>query len=370
MRSAITVCAIVLTACSGAEKDTEPTASSTGGSTGITDTDTTTATTATTATTTTTGTDTDASSTGQDTGVEGPASRILVTLVSHNEDTATGMNPACVALRDALESRWAPNRQALLDLAEIIDEREAAWSFQSDIEYVGWVLDREPADDNILRDLAHWPSGRISVESHAHEGPGKNYADIANALEVASGVRLGVVGGFTAVACTNDDIPPVWEKFWEPLNPKQPGAPFIATVLTDGAAAGHGCDPSASGVWRPASHEEFFTHDPSAPLPNIGPGLAGHGLDEGLTAVATLVEDLRAGRLEEHRLYTASLTLPQCDFDLEDSGFTPTDIAGFIDGVNALKDGSGDLDWATFPEILDVWVNEYDSQPSIWQGAP
>jgi len=67
-------------------------------------------------------------------------------------------------------------------------------------------------------------------------------------------------------------------------------------------------------------------------------------------------------------MYTASVTVPQCDFDLAGSGTTPADIEAFINGVNDLKNGSGDIEWATYPQVLDIWQSAYGSAPSLWQG--
>ncbi len=304
------------------------------------------------------------------TGSTAPPSRVYLTFVSHNEDTATGDNPSCSALRDAIDTRWEPQRQALLDIANLVDAYGAAWSFQSDVEFVDFTLAREAPDDNIIRTLAEWPSGRISVEAHAHEGPGKNYADVANRLQAASGQINGVVGGFTAAPCPNGGPQPDWEKFRQPLAPLGLGPSWQATILTDSATPGHCDDPavSAAGVWRPRAEDDFFTDDPTQDLINIGVGLEGHGLDDGLVAIETLVDDLRSGRLEPGRMYTSNITLPQCDFDLAGTGFEPADIEAFFAAVDALIGGQDDVRWATFPEIARIWREEYGSQPSVWRG--
>lgn len=299
-----------------------------------------------------------------------PPSRVYVTLVAHNEDTQTGNNPQCVEFFDNVDTRWQPNRDALVAIADLVEEQGAAFDLQTDMEFIDVMLDQgESEADNVLRSLAERPSGRIAIDAHAHEGVGKNYADVANRVERVSGARNGIVGGFTAATCESTDGPPDWEKFWSPLAPEGPGPEWQATALTDGASAGHRCDPAVAGVWRPAGHDEYFTHDPSAPLPSIGTGLGGSGLVDGLAAVQTLVADLREGRLEDGRMYTTSVTILHCEFDRAGSGNTPADVAAFIDGVQALDDGSGDIVWATFPQILETWQAEYDSQSSLWQGA-
>lgn len=304
-----------------------------------------------------------------DAGAAPAPSRIYVTLVSHNEDTATGMNPACTAFFGALDARWDANRAATLAIADAVEARGAAWDLQTDVEYLNAVIAREGEADNVLRQLASRPSGRIAIDAHAHEARMKNYADVANLVERVSGVRNGVVGGFTSEACRPMDVPPDWEKFRAPLAPVGLGPDFVATVLTLGASPGHRCDPGASGVWRPASHEAFYMDDPGQALPTIGVGLAARGLDATVAAIGQLLDDLRMGRLESNRIYTASVTLPQCDFDLAGGGATPADVEAFIDAVNALDGGDDTIRWATFPQILDLWRTDYGGQPSLWTGA-
>ncbi|MCB9561621.1 MAG: hypothetical protein H6708_14540 [Kofleriaceae bacterium] len=300
-------------------------------------------------------------------GGDGPPTQVLVTLVSHNEDTRTGANPACTAFFGDLAGRYAANRAAVLAIADLVVAGDAAWDFESDAEYLDAVAAREPADDNVVRTLATRSPAHIVVDAHAHESPVKNYADVANQVEALAGVRTGVIGGYLVDPCDGGPPSPDWEKFRAPLTPAGGGAALTATVLALGASPGHRCDPPASGVWRPASHAEPFRDDPTQTLPAIGPGLSGLGLVDGLAAIRTLVADLRAGRLEPHRLYTASVTIPQCDFDLADGGVTPTDVAAFIDAVNA-EVATGDVAWATFPDIVATWRADYGAAPSLWTG--
>jgi hypothetical protein len=281
-----------------------------------------------------------------------------------------GGNPECLAFFDAIDLRYEANRAATLAIADIVVGRGAAWDFQTDVQYLVEVAARESVDDNVVRTLAELAPDHIVVDAHAHEMIGKNYADVANRVEALSGTRTGVVGGFTATACNAMSPQPEWEKFWSPLSPASAlgGDDFIATVLTDGASAGHVCDQGVSGVWRPTAHDAFLDDDPRAPLPNIGVGLPSTGGLEGeVAALSDLLADLHAGRLEPGRMYTSSPTIGHCDFDLADSGVTPDDIAAYIDEVDAL--GGDDIVWATYPAIVDIWQTQYASQPSVWTGS-
>lgn len=74
-----------------------------------------------------------------------------------------------------------------------------------------------------------------------------------------------------------------------------------------------------------------------------------------------LLAQLRDGELEENRMYTVTVMGRQCDFDL----------AGPLDDLDVLLDelapeiASGDLVWATLPQVLQTWHDEYDAQPVI-----
>ena len=301
--------------------------------------------------------------------VGAPPSRIYVNLVAHNEDTATGNNPDCLAFFSAADQQYTANSAALEAVVQTVRDKQATFNFQSDVEYLNLVLARETAQNNVLRRLATSHAGTLEVDAHAHETVQKNYADVANLLEHVAGVRNGIVGGFTAVSCRPDAAAPVWDKFRSPLAPAgSTGTAFNATVLTLGASAGHVCDPDAAGIWRPASINDFFTDDPAQSLITIGTGYAAKGLTEAAAAVARLAGDLKAGKLEPNRMYTASVTLAHCNMHLAGSGATAADVATFIDAVNALDDATDFIRWATFSQMADIWKTSYQKKPSVWRG--
>lgn len=296
-------------------------------------------------------------------------SRIYVNLVAHNEDTATGNNPECAAFFADAANQFAANSTALENIVRTVQEKRATFNFQTDVEYLNLLLSRESAGSNVLRRLADSYGGVLEVDAHAHESVQKNYADVANLLERVSGVRNGIVGGFTAVTCRPTAASPVWEKFRTGLAPASGiGTTFNATVLTLGASAGHVCDPDASGIWRPAALSDFFSDDPKQSLITIGTGYAATGLSAAVGAVSKLLADLKAGRLAQNRMYTASVTIPHCSMHVAGSGATASDVAAFIDGVNALDDAGDLIRWATFSQMADIWRNAYGSQPSVWRG--
>ena len=295
-------------------------------------------------------------------------SRLYFSLVAHNEDTNAGNNQPCLDFFGAPE-RWIPNQEAFAAIVADVRDHGAAFSLQSDVEYLKLVETRESASDNILRRLIEDGGGTFTVDAHAHETAQKNYADVANLVEKVAGTRNGVVGGFLAVTCEGDTAQPDWEKFREPLAPIQDGAPFQASLLSLGASAGHRCDTSVSGLWRPESADAFLVDDPSSSLPTAGTGLHVQGgeLREVRDKVASLLAGLRAGLLEEGQMYTASVTLSQCNFDLEDSGHSPEDIAWFLDELEGLAaEGPDDFRWALLEDLPRIWRDEYGMTPSLY----
>jgi hypothetical protein len=88
----------------------------------------------------------------------------------------------------------------------------------------------------------------------------------------------------------------------------------------------------------------------------------------GFTSDAAGVDDLltrlRAGSLEEGRMYTASIFVNQCGFSADETA----GYARFIDD-HAADVASGDLVWATLPEVVRIWREDYASAPVILQAG-
>jgi hypothetical protein len=306
-----------------------------------------------------------------DVSVAPSQTRIFVTFSSHNDDSST--NADCAEFVSKLDQRYKANREAIVELANAVIARKAAYDFQSDIEYLELVESRDTADlkattngKNLIQYLAEVSPEHVSVDAHAHENFAHNYADVANKIEALGGGRNGLVGGFTIDTCGASTKAIDWPKFKSPLQPIAGGSAFVATALTLGASPGHKCDPEVSGIWHPLAIDNFYTDDPTSSLPYIGGGPKHLGLSDGVAAVKEMLALLRAGSLEQNRLYSVSLMAAQCNFDLASGDVTPSQIAAAIDSL-AAEVTSGDLVWATYPQVLIRWKNEYGSQPSIWR---
>jgi len=238
------------------------------------------------------------------TGTVAAPTRVFAAFVSHNEEAAS--NPPCAPVVTGRE-RYLANRAAVVTLARAIVERNAAWDFQSEWQYLQAVQAWDDAavtgatdGKNIARYLAELSPSHLAVDAHSHERSGWNYADVAHLLAGLGVPPTGIVGGYIA----NPSSAETWTRLRQPLRGlRAPYPTWQALALWGGGSANHRDDARASGVWRPLDPERFFEDDPAQALFNIG-GWTGE--------VAT-----------------------------------------------------GELVWATLPTMARVWREEYGSQPSM-----
>jgi len=287
--------------------------------------------------------------------------RVYLTFVSHNEYSAG--NEPCRWLSET-PARFGANRAALVQLAQLVASRGGAYDMQTDWEYALRVYQSEDEATrattggmNVLQYLASFAPERVTVDAHSHENRGYNYADVAFMVEYLTGrPSTGIVGGFTAAPVIAAD----WERFRQPLRGQQfPHYTWRPVALWGGGSAGHRQDANAAGIWRPVSHADFYTDDPSQSLLNIGNYSFG-SMDA--SGAADLLARLRAGALEPGRLYSASLMLPHCEFDVN-SAVVPW-VTAVLDAA-APHVAAGDVVWATLPGVIEAWRTEYGSTPVV-----
>ena len=291
----------------------------------------------------------------------GPPTRVYVTLVSHNETFGNAPCDRVLGGGDDARERYLANRSATVGMAEKVVAAEAAWNLQSDWQYldrvaeydVGEVLD-ETDGKNLMEWVAERAPGMLAVDTHSHEAGGFNFADVAALLEDLGVPTSGIVGGYIANPSEEAD----WERFRDDVEASKSNYVFRADALWGGGSADHVDDPKASGIWRPRDADHFFEDDPSQSLPNIG-GYTGDLV--ATDGVHALLDMLRAGELEEGRMYTATIMVAQCDLDLD----------GALDEVQSVLDDlapevhSGDLVWSTLADVRSTWLDTYDAQPVV-----
>lgn len=287
--------------------------------------------------------------------------RIYVSFVSHNEESIS--NPPCApVLTDRV--RYLTNRAAVVSLASTIVDRGATWDFQSEWEYLTKVASWDDADarattggQNIVEYLSQLAPSQLVVDAHSHQLRGYNYADVAYMLEQLGVPATGIVGGFIATPASRAN----WTVFRRPLaGQRYPAATFTATALWGGGSVNHRSDSNASGIWRPKSVFQFHTDDPRQTLPVIGHYTGDVASADG---VLDLLERLRRNELQPNHMYTATIMLPQCELDSD-----PGIAQSAEDIIAALEDAvrDGEVVWATLPEMLRVWQDEYGSTPTIF----
>lgn len=288
--------------------------------------------------------------------------RLFLTFVSHNEDSS---NALCAPV-NSIQARYLANRAALLQVAQTIYNGGGAYDMMSDWEWITKTIQWETEDlrrattfgYGIIQLLATAAPSQVRVDAHSHEHGGYNYADVAYLLQTMGAPQTGIVGGFIANPASAAD----WVRFRSPLQGQRyPTFSWQPASLWGGGSGMHSDDQSASGMWRPKNPVEFFTDDPGQALPNIGNGTVTNGPYTTDGAVAVF-QALQAGRLEVGRMYTATLMLSQCDFD------TNAAVLPYVSSILAAARpfvASGDVVWATLPDVLRIWRDEYGSQASI-----
>lgn len=211
---------------------------------------------------------------------------------------------------------------------------------------------------NIVKYLSELAPDRLVVDAHSHELRGYNYADVSYLLTQLGVESTGVVGGFIYTPSSRAN----WTRFRAPVaGSKYRTATFNAVTLWGGGSADHRNDSTASGIWRPKSTTEFHTDDPAQRLTNIG-----HYTGDVLSAdgALDLVGRLRRGELQPGHMYTATIMIPQCEID------SNPDTVPAVQGIIAsLSDAvrNREVVWATMPDMIRIWRDEYGSVPTVFQ---
>ena len=301
---------------------------------------------------------------GGDAAVDTPT-RIYATFSTHNEQSN---NLPCKDVVDPTKpDEYLANRAATIAFAKAIADAGGAYDLMSELSYIeqinlfdkGSVLD-STGGKNLLKYLNEFAPGKVTVDMHSHEKSGVggfNSSDVAEALEKLGVPPNGLVGGFIANPSSAEN----WTRLRKPLKAVRSSYEWTATVLWGGGSSLHVDDPSASGVWRPKSPDEFLVDDATQTLPNIG-GYADITRSDYATQLNTLLDLLKSDKLEKNRMYTITLMSQQCDFH-RDSSITETAKATIA--AHTADVAAGRLVWMTLPNVLSTWKTAYKSQPAI-----
>jgi hypothetical protein len=281
------------------------------------------------------------------------STRIYAAFVSHNEVYDQKCPPCDPVVTQ--QDPYLANRKLVVKFAQMIREHKAAWDMQSDWQFVEaatqWdtpEVKAETGGKHIIQYLTEVAPDRIVVDAHSHEVK-YNLADLVFILEGAGWKRNGVVGGFVYSPPEQEG----WGRFRAPVQGRvYPDVTWTADTLWGGATPGHtNGDSVASGIWRPKDANHFYEDDPRQSLVNVG--------DYG-SKVEELVDLLRAGKLQQNRMYTVTVFLNQCT--LSDAEIARH--AALVDRL-APEVEAGRLVWATLPDMVKTWRQSYNSTPVV-----
>ncbi len=279
---------------------------------------------------------------------------IYLTIVSHNEEPASGRYPDFLAN----ETVFWEHRAAILKFAEAVTAAGAKYDWQSDWNFLKAVAKydhgtTDTAGKNIVQYLSE--DLGVEVDPHAHEST-YNYADVAYLIQQLGVEPSHVVGGFLVSPIADSKV----EYFWNPLTSTvDSNYTWQAELLWGGGSPNHVSDYAIAGMWRPSSAEEYLTHRPDAPLPNIGTYTSSwDGVDDLLTKQAS-------GELPSNLMYTVSIMVNQ------DAMTDPTTIDETVTAIHQYDDAiaSGEVQWINLADALTIWQDQYDSVPNIYQDS-
>lgn len=276
-------------------------------------------------------------------------SPIYVSIVTHNEEPASGRYPDFTKDEEAFYA----HRAAVVEFANMLYAHNLPYNWQSDWNFLLAATQYDQGDNatngkNIVRYL-HEDLG-FGIGPHAHEKT-HNYADVAYLIDSLGVEPLGVVGGFLASPTANSKV----EYLQQLIHAQVYDYTWQAEVLWGGGSPNHVGDFNISGVWRPKDNEHFLEHDEQA-LPNIGPYVSTW---EG---VNDLLEKQEAGELETGKIYTATVMADQ------DGLLEPGDIQAFEQEIKDLEDetAAGRIIWTPLEHVVDIWLTQYGGQPNIF----
>ncbi len=275
---------------------------------------------------------------------------IYVSIVTHNEE------PPQYPDFTVNEPAFWIYREAVVEFADMLFDEGAAYNYQSEWNFLlaATMYDTgTPSTNgkNILRYLKE--DLGFEIDPHAHETQ-YNYADVACLIEELGVPTSSTVGGFIAFPPEDSKL----EYLWQPLfGWNYPQFTWQAEILWGGATYMHQNEEMlwVSGVWKPKDDGHFLEHDENAPLPHIG-GYAG-----GWEGLYDLLQKQQDGELEEGKIYTKTIFAPQSRM------LNPEYIEGFRAEVQNLETytQAGLIRWVGLAEVIDIWINEYNSEPNM-----
>ena len=285
-------------------------------------------------------------------GLFAQAPIVYINFVSHNEpndDLNTFVNFNSTKLK-------------VLQLADIMNMKGAAWNLQTCDEFAKGALDIQGATSNIFRDLATSPyDDNIEIDPRNKMSVYTNIADLYHVLDSLGANPTTTLGGFLYSPS------PDWFKYQKPVNSVSfPGVSWNCNLMWGAGSPGHSNDYNDYGIWKPDSvtASTFITHNDGRNIWYVGNGCqpiyaldSTENIADILTPLKAFIDSLQTSKLPQEKFYCYSITINQ-------SHFGPTlfsKVSTICDTINAW--GSDKIQWATLTDKLNIFEN-WQSNPS------
>lgn len=284
--------------------------------------------------------------------VERDFAPIYVSIYTHVEEPGK-TSPNYVKDEEAF---WEMH-DAALTFAEMLHEEGVAYNFQSDWNFLEAMAlyDSEGTAETNNKNLLQYLSEDLDVgiDPHAHETT-HTYADVAYLIAQLGVEPSGVVGGYIVSPAKDSKV----EYLQEPIQGNFYDYTWEAEILWGGGVSLHQDEEPlwASGVWRPKSNTEFLIDDPEN-IPTVGKyNPSWEGLD-------ALLEKQKSGELDPDKIYT--VTIPGKQTDILTKGYSEefrTQLQQYTEETE-----EGRIIWIEISDVIDVWEEEYNSEPNIYK---
>jgi hypothetical protein len=280
---------------------------------------------------------------------------VYLTLVSHNEDNIQWLT----------RSYYIQRRNLLVQIANVVQSRNAVWDFQSDWRFLlavqqfdtGTVL-ANTNGKNLLRWFVE--DKGVTCDPHSHEN-GYNYADVAYLHEQLGIMATKVVGGFLYDTVINGNN---WENLENGIYGRiYPSYFWRPDILWGGGTPNHVNDPYPLGAWKPQSMPNYYVHDSTKHLVLLGHGCENHITDtsniaNNVNITRNIVDLITIGSLPDTGFYPAFSIFNNGDLTTTQI----TKITEFIDSVAGMV-AQGRVVWKSLPDIYTIWNTTYNRKP-------
>jgi hypothetical protein len=298
---------------------------------------------------------------------------VYINFVSHNE-------PA-----DTLDKQYGLNKMntKVLQLASIIQSKNAAWNLQTCDGYAIGALTYQGKNSNVFKTLATTYSVNIEIDprykvSFPRNSSNWNIADTYHILDSLGANPTQTLGGFVVNTSSVTVAPIDWFPYQDTIIGKTYNKIKWKSNLMWGAGSyrPHTSDINDWGIFKPdtvsytTTQESFLKHNPNRKLWYIGNGCQPiYALDSNedenmiLDNLRSFLNDIENNVVPQNKFYVYSITINQ-------SGFGPTlynKISKICDTVNAW--GTNKIQWKKLSEkfaLFEDWQISSGLDYSQW----